>query len=174
MKKIDQDGLRLCELQAAAFEKSTEENTESSAIFIRRFMHSHIANAMDTGALLQTNLQPRDILDRVAEEYGTSEYGSVTYTKNEMYWIGYLYRYMVCITDRSSVQVYRIIKPKELRGLFLSYHSLDPAQAVERILEAKDLLLNEQEELERQFRIYKRIRQESEFKKNLRSPVHLK
>lgn len=34
-------------------------------------------------------------------------------------------------------QVDRIIKPKELLGLFLLYHSLNPSQAIERILEGK-------------------------------------
>ena len=30
-----------------------------------------------------------------------------------------------------------IIKPKELRSLYYPYHSLDPAQAIEKILEAR-------------------------------------
>lgn len=40
---------------------------------------------------------------------------------HEIYWIGYLYRYFVFIYELSSVQVYKIVKPKELRGLFLPY-----------------------------------------------------
>ena len=48
-------------------------------------------------------------------------------------------------------------KPKELRGLFLPYHTMDPAQAIERILEAKGLVFEEEAELQRQFEIYKRI-----------------
>ena len=31
------------------------------------------------------------------------------------------------------------MKPKELRQLYYPYHSLDPAQAIERILESKNL-----------------------------------
>lgn len=60
----------------------------------------------------------------------------------------------------SSVQVYKIVKPKELRGLFLPYHTMDPAQAIERILEAKNLLYDEEEELRRQYKIFRRIRNE--------------
>ena len=40
---------------------------------------------------------------------------------HEIYWIGYLYRYFAFIYEISSVQVYKIVKPKELRGLFLPY-----------------------------------------------------
>ena len=58
----------------------------------------------------------------------------------------------------SSVQVYKIVKPKELRGLFLPYHTMDPAQAIERILEAKNILRDDEEELKRQYEIFRRIR----------------
>ena len=57
----------------------------------------------------------------------------------------------------SSAQVYRIVKPKELRDVYLPYHTLDPSQAIERILEAKGLPLTEEEELKRQYEIIKRI-----------------
>ena len=61
----------------------------------------------------------------------------------------------------SSIQVYKIVKPKELRGLYLPYHTLDPSQAIERILGSKNLLLDEKKELERQYEIFKRIRNEN-------------
>lgn len=77
---------------------------------------------------------------------------------NEMYWIGYIYRYFAATYDLASPKVYKIVKPKELRGLFLPYHTLDAAQAIERILEAKGLLINENEELERQYQIFKSVR----------------
>ena len=38
------------------------------------------------------------------------------------------------------------------------YHTMDPSQAIERILEAKGMLTDEKEELERQYEIFKRIR----------------
>ncbi len=97
-------------------------------------------------------------MTRVEEEYGASQYGSVKFSYNEMYWIGYLYRYFAYSYMLSSLQVYKIVKPKELKGLFLPYHSLDPAQAIERILEAKNISFNEDAELQRQYEIYKKIR----------------
>lgn len=158
MKKIDKDGLLLCELQARAFEISVEMSLTSSEIFIRRFMNSQIAKSIDNGAVLQTNIQAKDLIDRIEEQYGSSEYGSVKYTKNELYWIGYIYRYFSYTYDMSSVQVYKIVKPKELRGLFLPYHTMDPAQAIERILEAKNIFFDDEKELKRQYEIFRRIR----------------
>ena len=46
-KKIDKDGLLLCELQGKTFEQSAAKTNCSSEIFIRRFMHSNIVNQID-------------------------------------------------------------------------------------------------------------------------------
>lgn len=164
MKKMNRDGLLLCELQAKAFENSIKKMDSSSEIFIRRFMRSRIAKRLDDGSVLDSNIQADDILDLVDEEYGISNYGSVKYTRNEMYWIGYIYRYFAITYELTSVQIYKIVKPRELRSLFLPYHTMDPSQAIERILEAKGLLTDEKSELERQYKIFRKIRNESKNK----------
>lgn len=160
MRKIDKDGLLLCDLQGLAFELSIELTSTSSEIFMRRFMNSKTVKMIDNESILQMNMLPKDIIKQVQEEYKESKYGSLKYTKNEMYWIGYLYRYFSYTYELSSIRVYKIVKPKELRGLFLPYHTLSPEQAIERILEAKGILLNQDgaNELNRQFEIYKKIR----------------
>ena len=153
MRKFDKDGLILCEMQGQVFEMSIETTSTSSEIFIRRFMQSIIAKSLD--------IQPKDIFERIVEQYGESKYGSVKYSPNEMYWIGYIYRYFSYTYEKSSSQVYKIIKPKELRDLFFAYHTMDPSQAIERILEAKGYPINEEEELKRQYEIFRRIRKGS-------------
>lgn len=160
MRKISTDGLLLCKLQAETFEISIEKTDASSEIFIRRFMKSEIAKRLDNESILESNIQANDILDIINEEYGISNYGSVKYSKNEIYWIGYIYRFFAFTYDMTSAQVYKIVKPKELRGLYLAYHTLDPVQAVERILESKGMFINPKEELNRQYEIFKRIRKE--------------
>ena len=158
MKKMDKDGLLLCDLQGNTFELSLELTATSSEIFMRRFMYIKVAKTLDNESVLQMNIQPKDIIKRIEEEYKESKYGSVKYTKNEMYWIGYLYRYFSYTYELPSTRVYKIVKPKELRGLFLPYHTLSIEQAIERILEAKGIKLNQEDEINRQFEIYKRIR----------------
>ena len=158
MKKIDKDGLLLCDMQAKAFELSVTAQDTSSEVFIRRFMNSEVAKQLDNMAVLESNIQAADLLKLIDEEYGKSNYGSVKYTTNELYWIGYIYRYYAYTYDKTSVQVYKVVKPKELRGLFLPYHTMDPAQAIDRMLEAKGLAISSVEEEKRQFEIFKRIR----------------
>lgn len=158
MRKIDKDGLLLCELQGKTFEISVEKYTTGSEVFMRRFMNSRIAKEFDDLSILDTNTYEKDILTLIDEEYGVSNYGKVRYTKNEMFWIGYVYRYFSYTYKKTSRQVYKIIKPKELRGLFLPYHTMDPAQAIERILEAKGLPVNGEMTIEQQYKVFKRIR----------------
>ena len=64
------------------------------------------------------------------------------------------------LAKRIGVQqvTYKIVKPQELRSLFLPYHTMDPAQAIDRILEAKGLTNDNSYEEKRQFEIFKRIR----------------
>ena len=160
MRKMNKDGLLLCDLQAKAFEMAVDFAQVSSEVFIRRFMNSNVAKAMDNESVLQTNIHEKDILNMIEEQYGKSEYGSVKYTHNEMFWIGYIYRYFCYTYEMTSIQVYKIVKPKELRGLFPAYHTMDSAQAIERILEAKGLLIDEETELKRQYEIFKKVRSE--------------
>ena len=136
MKKIDETGLSLCRLQAEAFKKSVVITKCSSSIFIRRFMLSFVAERMDSGIIGEI-LDDTKIINEIKKQYGESEYGKIKFAEEEMYWIGYIYRYFSYTHQKSSKQVYRIIKPDELRDLYFPYHSLDPAQAIERILEAK-------------------------------------
>lgn len=158
MKKISKDGLLLCEFQAEVFENSVNKMDTSSGIFIRRFMKSEIAKQFDNESILESNIQANDVLELINEEYGVSNYGSEKYTRNEIYWIGYIYRYFAFTYDLTSARVYKIVKPKELRSLFLPYHTMDPSQAIERILEAKGVVNDETEELKHQYEIFKRIR----------------
>lgn len=158
MRKIDKDGLILCELQAKVFENSIDKMDSSSEIFIRRFMKSKIVRKFDDGSVLESNIQANGILEMVDEEYGATEYGTVKYTHNEMYWIGYIYRYFAITYELTSAQVYKMVKPKELRDVFLPYHTMDPSQAIERVLEAKGIFNDENMELKRQYEIFKRVR----------------
>lgn len=137
MRKIDEIGLKLCKIQGDVFSASVKETECSSLIFMRRFMNSQVAQRMDFGGFLFEACDTDQIFDEINTEFGKSSYGKEKYSESELYWIGYIYRYWSYTYQKTSKQIYKFIKPKELRGLYYPYHSLDPTQAVERILEAK-------------------------------------
>ena len=138
MRMFDETGLKLCRMQAELFAHSASKLTCSSPIFLRRFMYSKVAARMDQGGFLYESCTEDSILREIEEEYGPTDYGKETYSPEELYWIGYLYRYWCYTHEKSSKQIYGIIKPGELRKLYYPYHSLDPAQAIARILESKN------------------------------------
>ena len=139
MRKIDEIGLKLCKMQAEVFSVSVKETNCSSPIFMRRFMNSQVAQRMDLGGFLFEACDVNQIFQEIETEFGESSYGKEKYSEAELYWIGYVYRYWSYTYQKTSKQIYKLVKPKELRDLYYPYHSLDPAQAIERILEAKDL-----------------------------------
>lgn len=139
MKKMDEIGLKLCKIQGEIFVASATKTDCSSLIFMRRFMNSQLARRMDLGGFLFEACDVSRAIEEINEEFGDSTYGKEKYSENELYWIGYLYRYWAYTYQKTSKQLYRMTKPKELRELYYPYHSLDPAQAIERILEAKGM-----------------------------------
>ena len=70
MKRMNKDGVLLCELQATAFEKSIDKMESSSEIFIRRFMRSRIAKRLDDGSVLESNIQAEDIRSWLMKNMG--------------------------------------------------------------------------------------------------------
>lgn len=137
MRKIDEIGLKLCKIQAEVFEASVSKLDCSSLIFMRRFMNSQVAQRIDGGGFIFEACDVNQIIEEITAEFGESSYGTEKYSEAEMYWIGYIYRYWAYTHQKTSKQIYKFEKPKELRSLYYPYHSLDPSQAIERILEAK-------------------------------------
>lgn len=155
MKTMDEIGNKLCRAQAELFVSSISLTNCSSAIFLRRFMNSSVAKRMDDGSFLFEASTNESVIAEIEEEFGKTDYGKVKFTENELYWMGYLYRYWCYTYEKTSKQVYRIMKPTELRELFFPYHSLDNAAAIERILEAKNS--REEDLTERGVEILRRI-----------------
>ena len=59
------------------------------------------------------------------------------YTTEEMYWMGYLYRYWHFLTGESSLQIFRQASAITMRQNYLMFHTLDPELAVENLQEIR-------------------------------------
>lgn len=156
MKEMDNYGLKLCQFQAELFQKSINETKCSSKIFIRRFMLSDIAKRMDKVGFLYSVTDTIDAFIEIETQFGASDYGTQKFEEEELYWIGYIYRYWSYIAGMSSKQLYRLVKPEELKKVYFPYHSFDPALAIERIKEAKQM--TEEDDIKRGVTILRKIR----------------
>ena len=141
-REMDQVGLLLCDVQGKIFEQSVTSEECSSSIFIRRYMNSKFVSRMDNLTFINESITVEEIFEELDIEYGKTSYGKIKFSVNEMYWIGYIYRYLSYVYQIDSKNAYKIIKGTELRHLFFAYHSLDPMNAIDRILEAKSLVLD--------------------------------
>ena len=158
MKKIDSLGLKSCIFQAEIFEASAKESNCSSKIFIRRFLNSDVAKRIDNGGMLFDSSAIPDVFQELDAQYGESIYGNEKFSQEELHWIGYIYRYWACITNKTSKQIYKEIKPDTLRKLYFPYHSLDPAQAIERIMEEYETNNTDEDELQYAVKVLRSIR----------------
>jgi len=102
MRMIDRDGKRLCDIQAELFEQSVYSLDMSSEVFARRFMNSNVAKQLDDLSFLYDTKTITDIYLELDEQYGKSNYGSIKYHSDAMYWAGYLYRYFVYTYEITS------------------------------------------------------------------------
>ena len=62
MRKFDHDGLLLAEYQGKLFEKSTELSC-STAVFLRRFLHSNLVKKLDTNDVAFLTLDVNEGID---------------------------------------------------------------------------------------------------------------
>ena len=141
-REMDQVGLLLCDVQGKIFEQSVTSEECSSSIFIRRYMNSKFVSRMDNLTFINESMTVEEIFEELDIEYGKTSYGKIKFSVNEMYWIGYIYRYLSYVYQIDSKNAYKIIKGTELRHLFFAYHSLATMNDIDRILEAKSIVLD--------------------------------
>lgn len=134
MIELNKQQLDFCVLQASVFELSSRKRNTSSPMFVRRFMKSDVARNIDEGELV-LGMDPERVLFEVESGYPNTLKGE-RYAPSEMYWIGYMYRY-ICITRSvSSRLLYRWLKPDVLRALYFSYHTQSEETAFQAICES--------------------------------------
>ena len=164
MRTIDRDGKRLCDIQAELFEQSINSLDISSEVFVRRFMNSNVVKQLDDLSFLYDTKTIADIYLELDEQYGKSNYGSIKYHHNAMYWAGYLYRYFAYTYEITSKQAYKLLPLKEIISTFEPYHTLDVSEAIYRLLEAKKMTFDEDKLEERKLSIMRHVRAANKLK----------
>lgn len=136
MKPLTSIEILLCRSQAKIFEASVDKTCYSSAIFIRRFMYSSIGKSFDDKLFLYRTESIEDVFDLMDEEFGKSSYGKIKYTKDQMFWIGYIYR-VICIKyNLSSRSVYKLFNGQDIVKYYNICHTFDAVDAAERMMES--------------------------------------
>ena len=141
MKKLDHDGLLLSEYQAKLFEKSTELNC-STGIFIRRFLHSDWLVRLDENKPELLSLDVNEGISDILEQFGDSNYGKIKFSKNAMFWMGYMYRYISYTREAYTGFIMQLFPYKKMNDVYYAFHTQDPEWCVRNLLEMNSLSEN--------------------------------
>ena len=124
---------QLCDIQGRLFERSLKKDLDSTD-FIEKFMNSKTCEFLDL---------PYDRLQWAGEEYILEDLLEETavkpaeerYDTEELFWIGYIYRYWHYITGESGRDIYSQAKARRMKECYLGFHTLDAAMAIEDLKE---------------------------------------
>ncbi|MCD8149193.1 MAG: hypothetical protein LUE92_06460 [Clostridiales bacterium] len=127
--------LKLCHIQGRLFELSVDKQL-GSASFIRIFMNSETAKALDSSYNRMQWAGEEYLLEEVVEAAGEKlrEKGEV-YPKDVIYWIGYIYRYWHYYTGEASKAIYKQAPAETMRRNYLMFHTMAPEVAIEDLKE---------------------------------------
>jgi len=138
-RAFDSEGLCIASFQAHVFESSLTKQSASSKIFIRRYCKSLFAEKIDHGNSCMLSLDVDEAFRELEDQYGPSEYGQIRFGKEELFWIGWMYRYIAYTRGVSTEFVYSYLKPDAFRRVYYAYHTQDEEWVFARLLEAHGL-----------------------------------
>lgn len=127
---MDDLEIKLCDIQGRLFELSVGKKLDS-APFIEAFMHSRVAENMDSTYNRMQWAGEEYLLEELCGEHTEAlpQRGKL-YDTETMYWIGYLYRYWHFLTGESSRKIYQQANAKTMQQNYMMFHTLDPELAV--------------------------------------------
>jgi len=138
MRTFDHNGLLLAEFQGKLFEKSTGLDC-SSAVFIRRFLHSDLLKKLDSNNPSSVSLDLTEGMNSILAQFGDTDYGQVKYSGSAMFWIGYLYRYISYTRETPTRLIMKLFPYRQLNDLYYSYHTQDPEWCIQNLLDLNHL-----------------------------------
>lgn len=127
--------LKLCDIQGRLFELS-EEKEYNSAEFIKIFMTSETAKELDSKYNRMQWAGEEYLLEEVVEKAGEKlrKTGEV-YSRDILYWIGYMYRYWHYYTGEASNKIYWQASEKTMKRNYMMFHTMAPEIAIEDLKE---------------------------------------
>lgn len=127
--------LKMCDIQGRLFELSADKNY-GSANFVKVFMTSEVAKALDS---------TYNRMQWAGEEYLLEEIGAIAgdkleksgeiYSKDILYWMGYLYRFWHYYTGEDSAKIYKQAPVGTMKRNYVMFHTMAPELAVEDLKE---------------------------------------
>ena len=132
---MDELQLKLCDIQGRLFALSADKNY-GSAVFIKQFMTSSTAKALDS----TYNRMQWAGEEYLLEETTDASNGKITssgevFSKDVLYWIGYTYRYWHYYTGEESSRIYKQAPVEVMKRNYMMFHTMSLSLAVDTLKE---------------------------------------
>lgn len=126
---------KLCDIQGRLFELSVENGFDSE-LFVKNFMKSKVAEELDSPYNRMQWAGEEYLLEELIDECGNvlKKNGKVI-TKDEIYWIGYIYRYWHYYKCEKSKRIYKQASYERMRVNYLMFHTMAPEMAIDDLIE---------------------------------------
>lgn len=127
--------LKMCDIQGRLFELSADKEY-GSANFVKIFMNSEVAKALDSTYNRMQWAGEEYLLEEIATAAGEKmEKTGEVYSKDILYWIGYLYRFWHYYTNEDSAKIYKQAPVGTMKRNYMMFHTMAPELAVENLKE---------------------------------------
>ncbi len=127
--------LKLCDIQGRLFELSAE-NKYSSAVFVKAFMTSKTAKELDSKYNRMQWAGEEYLFEEVITAAGNAlTSGGEIFSKDVLYWIGYIYRYWHYYSGEDSAKIYKQAPVETMKRNYMMFHTMDPSLAIEDLKE---------------------------------------
>ena len=128
---MDEIALKLCDIQGRLFELSANQKYDSIK-FIRVFMNSDVSRALDSKYNRMQWAGEEYLLEEVVDNAGNKVWvGGEVFSKDVLYWIGYIYRYWHYYSGEDSKKIYKQAPVEVMKRNYMMFHTMDPVLAIE-------------------------------------------
>ena len=121
MRQFDHNGLMLAEYQGKLFERSNELDC-STAVFIRRFLHSDLLSKLDSNNSSSLSLDVCEGINSILEQFGDTD---ISYTR-----------------EQSTKFIMQLFNYRQMNDVYYSFHTQDPEWCIKSLLEINKLSEN--------------------------------
>lgn len=132
---MDSIQTKLCDIQGRLFELSVDKGYDSLA-FVKSFMDSQVAHNLDSDYNRMQWAGEEYLLEELAyEQKENLTKTNKCLTKDELFWMGYIYRYWHYYTGEDSKKIYKQAPVETMRTNYLMFHTMAPEMAIDDLKE---------------------------------------
>ncbi|MCD8014292.1 MAG: hypothetical protein LUG99_14155 [Lachnospiraceae bacterium] len=144
MLELSLDKRQLCDIQGRLFELALKSGYDSP-VFIEAFMNSRAAECLDdTYDRLQWAGEEYILEELEDEAAGALKKAGESFSREIMYWAGYVYRYWHYYSGENSREIYKIADARTMEECWPGFHTLDVEMAIDDLKEIHQLRMGKE------------------------------